>query len=55
MVGEDDTGLRGASDDLAATIPGAVLEVIAGAAHSPQAEAPETWLRVVTDHLARRP
>ena len=55
LVGEDDTALRGASDDLAATIPGAVLEVIAGAGHSPQADQPEAWLRVVTDHLARRP
>ena len=55
LVGEHDRGLRGASDDLAATIPGAVLEVIAGAAHSPQVEARDAWLQVVTDHLARRP
>lgn len=55
VVGEDDHGLRPAADDLAATIPGAVLEVIAGAAHSPQAEQPEAWLRVVEDHLGRRP
>jgi pimeloyl-ACP methyl ester carboxylesterase len=54
LVGEHDTGLRGASDDLAATIPGAVLEVIAGAAHSPQLEAREAWLAVVQGHLARR-
>jgi pimeloyl-ACP methyl ester carboxylesterase len=54
LVGEDDTGLRGASDDLAATIPGAVLEVIPGAAHSPQLEARDAWLAVVEGHLARR-
>jgi pimeloyl-ACP methyl ester carboxylesterase len=55
LVGADDHGLRGASDDLAATIPGAALEVIADAGHSPQADQPAAWLRVVTDHLARRP
>jgi 3-oxoadipate enol-lactonase len=55
MVGEDDDGLRAASEALAATIPGAVLEVIADAGHSPQADQPTAWLRVVHDHLARRP
>lgn len=55
MVGEDDRGLRAESDALAATIPGAVLEVIADAGHSPQADQPAAWLQVVQDHLARRP
>ena len=55
MVGEDDRGLRGSAEDLAATIPGAVLEVIAGAGHSPQTDQPEAWLAVVEAHLARRP
>jgi pimeloyl-ACP methyl ester carboxylesterase len=55
LVGADDTGLRGASDDLAATIPGAVLEVIADAGHSPQTDQPDAWLAVVQAHLARRP
>jgi pimeloyl-ACP methyl ester carboxylesterase len=55
MVGESDTGLRGSADDLAATIPGAVLEVIADAGHSPQTDQPEAWLAVVRGHLARRP
>jgi pimeloyl-ACP methyl ester carboxylesterase len=54
LVGEQDTGLLGASDDLAATIPGAVLEVIADAGHSPQQDQPEAWLAVVRGHLARR-
>ena len=48
VVGENDTGLRGASVDLAATIRGAVLEVIVDAGHSPQADQPEAWLRVIT-------
>jgi pimeloyl-ACP methyl ester carboxylesterase len=53
IVGEHDKGLRSASDDLAATIPGAVLEVIAHAAHSPQVEAREAWLEAVGRHLDR--
>jgi pimeloyl-ACP methyl ester carboxylesterase len=55
LVGEHDTGLRTAADDLAGTIPGAVLEVIAGAGHSPQTDQPEAWLGVVRRHLERRP
>jgi pimeloyl-ACP methyl ester carboxylesterase len=54
MVGEMD-GLRGEADDLAATIPGAVLQVIPGAAHSPQVENRKAWLDVVNEHLALRP
>jgi pimeloyl-ACP methyl ester carboxylesterase len=44
-------GLRLAADDLAATIPGARYEVIAGAAHSPQFEAPEAFNSVLLDFL----
>lgn len=53
LVGENDVGLRVASDDLAATIPGAVLEVIPDAAHSPQVENRDAWVAVVERHLAR--
>jgi pimeloyl-ACP methyl ester carboxylesterase len=53
LVGADDTGLRTEADDLAATIPGAELVVIAGAGHSPQADQPDAWLAAVEAHLAR--
>jgi pimeloyl-ACP methyl ester carboxylesterase len=53
LVGADDTGLRAAADDLAATIPGAALVVIDGAGHSPQEDQPEAWLAAVEGHLAR--
>ncbi len=53
LVGEHDTGLRRASDDLAATIPGAVLGVIADSAHSPQIEARDAWLDAVRRHFVR--
>ncbi|MDZ7827098.1 MAG: hypothetical protein U5R48_15065 [Gammaproteobacteria bacterium] len=35
------------SDDLATTIPGARLEVIPGAGHSPQFETPEAFNRIL--------
>ena len=53
IVGEDDTHLRAASDEMASTIPGAVLEVIAGAAHIPHHEQPEAWLAAIEAHLDR--
>lgn len=53
LVGADDTGLRASSDDLAATIPGADLVVIADAGHSPQSDQPEAWLAAVEAHLGR--
>jgi pimeloyl-ACP methyl ester carboxylesterase len=53
MVGENDSGLRSSADDLARTIPGSVLAVIEGAAHSPQAEQPEAWIETVLAHLDR--
>jgi pimeloyl-ACP methyl ester carboxylesterase len=54
VVGEHD-GLRTEADDLAATIPGSVLHVIPDAAHSPQVENREAWMKVVQEHLAQRP
>jgi pimeloyl-ACP methyl ester carboxylesterase len=53
IVGENDTGLRPAADALASTIPGAVLVVVPGAAHSPQDENRAAWLTAVEDHLTR--
>jgi pimeloyl-ACP methyl ester carboxylesterase len=53
IVGVNDHGLRGAADDLAATIPGAQLVVIPEAAHSPQEENRDAWLAAVEQHLAR--
>ena len=53
IVGENDTGLRAGADELAATIPGAELVVVAGAGHSPQEDEPAAWIDAVRSHLAR--
>lgn len=53
LVGENDVSLRGAADDLTTAIPGAVLDVIPGAAHSPHVENREGWLTAVERHFAR--
>lgn len=53
IVGEHDLELRPAADELAATVPGAHLEVVAGAGHSPQEEQTAAWLAAVERHLAR--
>lgn len=53
MVGENDAGLRDASEVMANEIPGAELVVIADAGHSPQEDRPDEWLRVVERHLSR--
>jgi pimeloyl-ACP methyl ester carboxylesterase len=53
IVGENDHALRGAADDLAAAIPGAVLVVIPDAAHSPQVENRPAWMEAVEAHLQR--
>jgi pimeloyl-ACP methyl ester carboxylesterase len=53
MVGANDTNLVQPARVMAERIPGAVLEVIADAGHSPQDDQPEAWLRVVRDHLER--
>lgn len=52
IVGEHDQGLRDPSATLAATIPGAELVVIDGAAHCPQEERRDAWLAAVQTHLA---
>ncbi|MGH0029488.1 MAG: alpha/beta fold hydrolase [Myxococcota bacterium] len=53
VVGEYDVPFRGSSDGLAAGIPGAILEVIPDAAHSPQMENEAVWLAAIEAHLAR--
>jgi len=56
VVGEEDEGFTGPSARLAEAIPGATLEVIADAAHSPQFENPDRWWKVVSRFLeAGRP
>lgn len=56
VVGEEDEAFLGASERMAEAIPGAVLEVIADAAHSPQFENPDRWWKVVSRFLeAGRP
>lgn len=49
VVGEQDKPFLGASQRMADAIPGATLEVISDAGHSPQFEAPEAWWKVVSD------
>jgi pimeloyl-ACP methyl ester carboxylesterase len=51
VVGEQDTPFLAASRRMAEAIPGAQLEIIPEAGHSPQFEAPETWWKVVSDFL----
>jgi len=53
IVGENDAGLREPADLMAKTIPGAVLEVIPAAGHSPQEDNAPTWLAAVRGHLGR--
>jgi pimeloyl-ACP methyl ester carboxylesterase len=53
MVGSEDKGFLSTSEELAAGIANATLEIIPGAAHSPQLENPVAWLSAVTEHLAR--
>ena len=55
LVGEQDRPLRGASRRMAEAIPGARLEVIADAGHSPQVETPAAWAEVVRGFLASLP
>lgn len=56
VVGEEDEGFLGPSERLAEAIPGATLEVIADAAHSPQFENPDRWWKVLSRFLeAGRP
>jgi 3-oxoadipate enol-lactonase len=51
VVGEEDEVFLGVSHDVAATITGAVLEVIPDAGHSPQFENPGAWHRAVDAFL----
>lgn len=53
LVGENDGGLRGAADVMAAEIPSAELVVIPDAGHSPQEDDPTAWLAAVEKHLTR--
>jgi 3-oxoadipate enol-lactonase len=55
IVGEQDEPFLEASHRMAAAIPGAHLEVIADAGHSPQFEAPEAWWSVLTTFLDSLP
>ena len=49
MVGEEDRPFLRTSREMAATIPGARLEVIPDAGHSPQVENPVHWQRVLSE------
>jgi pimeloyl-ACP methyl ester carboxylesterase len=51
IVGDQDVPFVAASEELAATIPGARLEVLADAGHSPQFEAPDSWWKAMTSFL----
>jgi pimeloyl-ACP methyl ester carboxylesterase len=53
IVGEKDSLLRAAADELAMTISGSVLVVIPEAGHSPQIENRSAWLAAVRAHLIR--
>jgi pimeloyl-ACP methyl ester carboxylesterase len=53
LVGAKDTNLVPPAHLMADAIPGAVLEVIADAGHSPQEDRPDEWLRVIGEHLER--
>jgi pimeloyl-ACP methyl ester carboxylesterase len=52
IVGEQDTPFLGPSEAMAAAVPGARLEVIADAGHSPQFENADAWRSVMLDFLA---
>lgn len=52
IVGERDKPFRATSEELASTIAGAALEVIAGGGHSPQIDARDEWLAAVERHLS---
>ena len=55
MVGELDLPFVPGSHLMAEPIPGAQLEVIPGAGHSPQFEAPDRWIEVLERFLAALP
>ena len=55
IVGELDEPFRGASDYMSAKIPGARLELIAGAGHAANIDNPDAFNRVLIDFLASLP
>ena len=55
IVGELDVPFVGCSQAMADAIPGAHLEVIADAGHSPQFEAPAQWIDALERFLATIP
>ena len=55
LVGEQDDAFVGDSEKMAATIPGASLAVIAGAAHCPQFEAEEAWWEALVAFITTTP
>ena len=55
VVGESDTPFLAGSRYMSEKIPGAKLEVIANAGHSPNADQPEEFARVVTGFLRSVP
>jgi 3-oxoadipate enol-lactonase len=55
MVGELDVPFVEGSYAMAGAIPGAALEVIPEAGHSPQFEAPDRWIEVLEGFLAGLP
>lgn len=52
LVGEQDEPFLAASEAMAAAVPGARLEVIPDAGHSPQFENPDAWRKAMLDFLA---
>ncbi|MCO8128457.1 alpha/beta hydrolase [Acidimicrobiia bacterium EGI L10123] len=52
IVGEQDAPFLGPSEAMATAVPGARLEVITDAGHSPQFENPDAWRAVMLDFLA---
>ena len=55
IVGELDEPFRGASDYMSAKIPGARLELIAGAGHAANIDNPDAFNRVLIDFLGSLP
>jgi pimeloyl-ACP methyl ester carboxylesterase len=52
IVGEQDAPFLGPSERMASAIPGARLEVIPDAGHSPQFENPDAWWKALSGFLA---
>lgn len=51
IVGEQDTAFIAHAERMAKAIPGAILEVIPNAGHSPQFENPDAWWTALTSFL----